>query len=104
MSIWGNWWIPVRKWFYPAWLCYETTYRFYDYALGTYEYVAQPSSQLLALLGSVATHGLALLCSTITFLICSAFLTVPACIILYHFFNTVDLTGTALEQKMKIIL
>jgi len=27
-SIWGKWWEPIRKWFYPAWLIYETTVRF----------------------------------------------------------------------------
>ncbi|MBW1298404.1 hypothetical protein GBO31_23090, partial [Aquimarina litoralis] len=35
-SIWGQWWEPFRKWLYPLWLLYETTIRFYEYALYTY--------------------------------------------------------------------
>ena len=101
-SVWGSWWEPIRKWFYPVWLGYETSYRFYDYALATYQYSFEQSGHFLASIGSLAADMLALFCSVITFLVCSIFLTVPACYVLYQFFNTENLTGTVLERKGKV--
>ncbi|MCK0132570.1 hypothetical protein MWU59_13755 [Flavobacteriaceae bacterium F08102] len=39
-SILGKWWVSIRKWFYPAWLIYETTVRFYDYSEATYLFLS----------------------------------------------------------------
>ncbi|WP_417602553.1 hypothetical protein [Owenweeksia hongkongensis] len=89
-SIWGKWWIPIRKWFYTLWLAYETTMRFYEYALSTEHYFDALGYPTLAIISSV-----------ISFVICAAFLTFPACFILYKFFDTSNLTGTSLEARLK---
>ena len=81
-SIWGKWWVPIRKWFYPSWLLYETSYRFYDYAESVHPYVI---NQL---------EGIEV--------ICTVFLTVPACFLLYCFFTTKNVTGTTFEGKVKV--
>lgn len=92
-SIWGKWWEPIRKWFYPAWLIYETSYRFYEYSISTYNYFGETGNHVLAITTSIAT-----------FIICTAFLTVPTCFVLYKFFKIDDLTKSLFEEKMKRFL
>ena len=89
-SVWGKWWEPIRKWFYPAWLLYELTYRFYGYSIATYNYIEEVSNELLAIVSGVAT-----------FLICTAFLTVSTCFVLCKFFKIGNLTGTSFEERIK---
>jgi len=89
-SIWGSYWEPVRKWFYPSWLLYELSYRFYQYAIATNQYIEQISNQPLAVFSAV-----------VAFLICTLFLTVPTCFILYTFFKAENLTNTSIEKKLK---
>lgn len=84
------WWIPIRKWFYPLWLAYETTLRFYEYALSAEHYFHTLGYPTLAIISSV-----------ISFAFCTVFLTFPACFILYKFFDTSNLTGTSLEARLK---
>jgi len=91
-SIWGRWWIPVRKWFYPLWLAYETLVRFYEYAQSVYNYF-----------GASGYPSLGTFCAVATFTVCTAFLTVPACFLLYRFFSTSNLTSTQIEFKLKPI-
>ncbi len=95
-SVWGKWWESIRKWFYPAWLLYELSVRFYDYSEATYHYfIAQNYIDELGL------QILAIFCSAVTFIICSLFLTVPTCFILYKFFKSGNLTDTPFEDKTK---
>ncbi len=95
-SIWGKWWVSIRKWFYPAWLIYETTVRFYDYSEATYLFFI--TQNYLEGLGS---QILAVFCSITTFAICSFFLSVPTTFILYKFFKIENLSGTQFESKIK---
>ena len=89
-SIWGYWWEPVRKWFYPAWLLYELSYRFYQYAIAAHHYIAEMSNPILAVFGAV-----------VSFIFCTASLTVSACFILYKFYKTANLTNTSIEKTIK---
>lgn len=91
-SIWGKWWEPIRKWFYPLWLAYETSMRFIEYAVSVQNYFDELGYPALSLIFGVAT-----------LVICTAFLTVPACFILFRFFNTSNLTSTQIESKLKPI-
>lgn len=95
-SIWGKWWEPIRKWFYPAWLIYETTVRFFDYSEAIYLFFIVQNY-----LGELGSQILAVFCSVTTFAICSFFLTVPTTFILYKFFKTETLPGTQFESKIK---
>lgn len=101
-SIWGNGWASIRKWFYPAWLAYEISIRFYDYSQSVHLYFeAQQNS--VSFLGKFGIQAIDAVCSTLTFVGCSVFLTAPACFLLYHFFKQENLTDTRFEEKMKII-
>ncbi|MFH6604354.1 hypothetical protein ACEZ3G_12755 [Maribacter algicola] len=89
-SIWGKWWSPIRKWFYPSWLIYETSYRFYDYAVAVHLYLKNIGNEYLALVSGMAT-----------FMVCTAFLTVSTSFLLFKFFSVENLTGTRFEERMK---
>lgn len=89
-SIWGKWWVPIRKWFYPLWLAYETLVRFYQYADSTHSYFSGLGSPLLGTFCGISAFG-----------ICAAFLTLPACFVLYQFFSAENLTGSTIEAKLK---
>lgn len=102
-SIWGKWWVPIRKWFYPSWLIYETSIRFYDYAQSVQNYFINQQEYIATYLGETGTQTLGVFCGVATFIICAAFLTVPASFVLYKFFKTENLTGTQVEEKMKIM-
>ncbi|KIX21063.1 hypothetical protein SY27_09825 [Flavobacterium sp. 316] len=101
-SIWGKWWESIRKWFYPVWLVYETSIRFYDYALGVYNYLEMYQDDILPYIGNIGVLTLAIFCSVVTFVVCTIFLTVPTCFVLYKFFKVGNLTGTSFEEKIKI--
>lgn len=101
-SIWGNWWEPFRKWVYPAWLLYEVSIRFYDYAWTAYRYIIKLLSQTAPWLGSIATQVLSITGSLLTFVLCTAFMSVPTCLILYKFFKVNNLTSTRFERRMKV--
>lgn len=92
-SIWGKYWESLRIWFYPAWLMYETTHRFYTYSLDMYCYVSGISSQQIALISSV-----------LTIIICTLFLTLPTCFILYKFLKVDNLTKSNFGEKLKRFL
>ncbi|AGA77018.1 hypothetical protein [Echinicola vietnamensis] len=102
-SIWGKWWEPIRKWFYPTWLGYETSTRFYDYGQSVYNYLLAQQDQVVPDIGAVGARAMALSLSVATFTICSVFLSVPACFILYKFFEVPNLTSTPVESKLKTI-
>ncbi|MEB2776376.1 hypothetical protein SYJ56_13720 [Algoriphagus sp. D3-2-R+10] len=102
-SIWGKWWEPIRKWFYPGWLLYETSVRFYDYTQSVHHYFIRQQDSITFYIGKFGTQTLAILCSVATFAVCTAFLTIPACFVLYKFFKTENLTGTPFEEKLKTI-
>ncbi|WP_137401210.1 hypothetical protein [Echinicola rosea] len=102
-SIWGKWWETIRKWFYPIWLGYETSIRFYDYGQSVYYYLLAQQDQVVPYIGADGTRAMALFFSVATFAICSVFLTVPACFILYKFFEAPNLTSTPVERKLKTI-
>ncbi len=102
-SIWGKWWAPIRKWFYPAWLIYETSVRFADYGQSVHTYFIKQQDYLGSYIGEIGAQSLALFCSMITFVICTLFLTVPACLILFNFFKVINLTRTRLEERLKPI-
>lgn len=89
-SIWGKWWVPIRKWFYPLWLAYETLVRFYYYAESTHNYFYELSRPFLGAISGI-----------VVFTICTAFLTLPACFVLYQFFSTENLSGNPIETKFK---
>lgn len=100
-SIWGKWWDLIRKWFYPAWLSYEASIRFYDYALAVHNYFINQQDYIASYIGETGAQILDIFCSLTTFVLCSAFLTVPACFTLYKFFDSNNLTDTRFEWKMK---
>lgn len=96
-SIFGTWWEPIRKWFYPAWLIYETSIRFYEYSLGVSNYFIEQQGNI----GELFAQILAITCALATFLICSFYLTIPTCIILYRFFKEDKLTNSFLYKIKK---
>ncbi len=100
-SIWGKWWEPIRKWFYPAWLAYETLIRFYDYSLSVNSYFTNQQDFIAFYIGDIGAQILNVFCSVSTFALCTIFLTVPACFVLYKFFKAKKLTGTQFENKIK---
>ncbi|GEM_PF-1530755 len=102
-SIWGKWWVPIRKWFYPAWLVYETSVRFYEYTKAVHLYFEEQYDHLFSSIGAIGARSLDLLCSAITFTGCTIFLTVPAGFVLYRFFKVDNLTDTRLEARFKKI-
>lgn len=96
-SIWGAWWTSFRKWFYSAWLVYETSIRFFEYALDVYQYFIIRELNL----GENTVQILAVLCSSLTFLICFFYLTVPATLALYRYFKPETLSKNPIEEKFK---
>ncbi|MDN5215072.1 hypothetical protein QQ020_23525 [Fulvivirgaceae bacterium BMA12] len=102
-SIWGRWWEPLRKWFYPAWLMYETSYRFYEYAQTVHQYFNTHRNDIGSYIGNTVAEILNTFCSGATFVGCSAFLTVPACFVLYKFFKEDNLSATRFEERLKVM-
>lgn len=102
-SIWGTLWEPVRKWFYPFWLIYETSVRFYNYAVGVQVYFSEQHTSISAYIGDVGAYILGLVCSVLTFVICSAFLTLPGSYLLFKLFKVDNLTKSVYEEKLKPI-
>jgi len=100
-SIWGKRWEPIRKWFYHAWLFYELSTRFYHYAVAVPDYFIEHQHYFVPYIGEIGFQISVGFCSVATFIICSAFLTVPTCFLLYRFFKTKNLTATAFEVKIK---
>jgi len=96
-SIWGRRWEPIRKWFYPAWLFYETTVRFYDYALSAYQYVKIQEDYI----GDLAAQVFSISASICTFLICFVFLTIPGCFALFKFFRSETTDNASFESQIK---
>ncbi len=96
-SIWGKWWASIRKWFYPAWLVYETSIRFYVYGQSVHDYFIMQQD----FVGGIGAEISAIIFSVATFVICSSFLTLPASFLLYQFFQTENLTSTWFEEKIK---
>ncbi len=99
-SIWGKWWVPIRKWFYPAWLIYEASIRFYDYAIDLYKYTIG----LQDYIGETSTQILAVFSGIITFVICSFYLTVPASLALFKFFKKEKPISHSFEDRIKTCL
>ncbi|KAB2810148.1 hypothetical protein [Phaeocystidibacter luteus] len=97
-SFLGPYWSAFRKWFYPAWLIYETSIRFIEYASQTQAYV---QTNITDLLGDSGAEVLSMTCGVLVFLICFLFLAVPGGFILYQFFKKENLSGTLFEQKFK---
>lgn len=100
-SIWGNWWASQRDWIYPSWLAYELTTRFYDYTGAVHNHFEENQDDIVLLFGEFGTKTLEALFEGVTFVGCSAFLTVPACLALYKFFREDNLTGTSFEEQIK---
>ncbi|WP_272151445.1 hypothetical protein [Tenacibaculum aiptasiae] len=100
-SIWGTWWEPIRKWFYPSWLIYETSIRFYSYSKPIYQYFIKQQVSISQYIGEIGTQVLGIFCSLSTFIICSVFLTLPASYLLFKVFKSENLTSTLFEQKLK---
>lgn len=98
-SIWGKWWEAIRKWFYPAWLVYEVSIRFYEYGLSTHAYILEQQEYI----GEIGAQSLAIFSAVATFVICTLYLTVPACLALYKFFTPFNSNTTRFEEKMKYI-
>lgn len=100
-SIWGKWWEPIRKWFYTSWLAYEITARFYECSKNVKTFFANQEGFIADYFGKDGVKILADLSGALTFTICTAFLTIPACFALYQFFKKEDLTGSVFESKFK---
>ncbi|UTW64554.1 hypothetical protein KFE98_10570 [bacterium SCSIO 12741] len=96
-SILGPWWVPIRPWFYSAWLAYELTIRFYDYGLAVYHYFLEFENHL----GEFGAQALALFCGIAVFLICTSYLTLAGCVLLFKFFSTRNESGNSTEEKFK---
>lgn len=102
--IWGKWWASFRKWFYPVWLAYESSIRFYEYAVAAHSYCIDQQDFLSNYIGKFGTHALGIFCGAASFAICSLYLTLPACLAIFRFFKEESLTNTVLEEKLKTIL
>ena len=100
-SIFGKRWQTVRIWFYPIWLLYELSIRFYDYAIAAQNHFIELQARSALNLGKIGTNTLAMFCSVSTFIVCTAFLTVPSCFVLYKFFKIENLTTSQFEAKLK---
>ena len=100
-SIFGKWWMPIRKWFYPFWLFYELSIRFYGYTISVNDYFIDEQVFYASTYSEMGLQILALISSLSTYIICTAFLTVPACLVLHYFFKIENLTGTNFEIKAK---
>lgn len=96
-SILGNWWLPIRKWFYPAWFIYEISICFYDYGLSVYSYFMEYHNSI----GAFGAQALSIFCGVATFVICTFYLTVPACMLLFKFFNTKNISDNPVEERIK---
>ncbi|KZS41070.1 hypothetical protein AWE51_23225 [Aquimarina aggregata] len=96
-SIWGVWWEPIRKWFYPAWLLYEVSIRFYNYSIAVHQFIMEQQNYL----GEIIIQILAVFLSIVTFIICSFYLTIPTCLTLYRFFTKNNFASNTFEQKIK---
>lgn len=103
-SIWGSWWMSIRKWFYLSWFVYEVSIRFYDYSIAVYFYFNDYLNNSVASLSEIGFQILAIISSFLTFTVCTVFLTVPICFLIFEFFKTTNLTNTLFEQKLKRIL
>jgi hypothetical protein len=103
-SVWGKWWMPVRKWFYPTWLTYEASYRFYDYSATVYHYIATQQKSISPFIGTLGTKVLGTISCLATFVICTLFLTIPASYLLYNFLDGKKTTTKRFEQQLKRIL
>ena len=93
-SIWGNWWVPIRKWFYPTWLISETSIRFYEYAQAVFIYFMGGQNGYLPNSRALGIQIFATISGMLTFVFRTIFLTIPTCLILYYFFKNLNLTGT----------
>lgn len=102
-TIWGSWWEPMRKWFYPVWLAYELSLRFIDYSYSVYQYFSSEQNCIANCLGQLGTHVLNVFCTLSMFVVCSIFLTLPACYAMFHFFKADNLTSTKWEANAKMI-
>lgn len=100
-SIFGKWWLPIRIWFYPAWLLYELSIRFYGYALDIYHYIFKNLEFIFPDINLTLTQITAGSFAFIAFAICFVYLTVPACYILFLFFKRGNLTKSKFELKLK---
>lgn len=100
-SIIGKWWESVRKWFYPTWLLYELSIRFYDYAIAVHSYFIGRQNYFASYIGEVGCQISAIFFGLATFIICTAFLTLPASFLLYTFFRTKNLTTNHFEDQIK---
>ena len=99
-SFLGPWWIPIRKWFYAAWLCYEISIRFYDYGIAVYNYLITQQEML----GTTTAHIIAISGGISTFIVCSFCLTIPACYTIFKFFDSHNPTFHPLIYKIKTYL
>lgn len=93
----GVWWQAIRVWFYPLWLIYETSIRFYDYSLGVHSYFIEQQY----FIGETFSKILAITCGLATFLICTFYLTLPASFSLYKFFKGELPISNPLIHKIK---
>jgi hypothetical protein len=96
-SIFGRWWTAIRRWFYPAWLIYETSFRFYDYSVSVINYFIEHQD----FFGEATTQVLAIFCGLATFLLCTFYLTVPSSFTLYKFFKDEKSTTNPLIINIK---
>ncbi len=100
-SIWGKWWEPIRKWFYPTWLIYETSFRFYEYGHAVHAYLIALPHYSASKIVEIGLPTLAVFCGFLTFAVCTLFLTLPASYLLYQFFKQDNLSQSRFEQKLK---
>ncbi|MCC5918917.1 MAG: hypothetical protein JJU02_16490 [Cryomorphaceae bacterium] len=100
-SIFGQRWEPVRKWFYPTWLLYELSIRFYEYAMQVQIYFIEHLENFTSFVGEIGIQTAAIFSGVATFIICTVYLTTPTCFVFYKFFKTQNLTSNQFEIKIK---
>ena len=103
-SVWGETWTKCRKWAYPAWLAYETSERFIDYAQSTHNFMDKYHDEISNYIGNTGSQIADAVATAGTFGACEAFLTIPAAVLLYKFFDEDNLTNTKLEGLSKKLL
>lgn len=99
--IWGAWWIPFRPFAYTLWLAYEVSYRIMDHCVVIHMRFVRHHAGIAQYTGDFLAHALDIGTVVLTFLVCHAALTLPACFIMYKFLAEVNLTNTRFEEILK---
>jgi len=103
-SIWGETWTKLRPYVYPAWLTYELGLRSLKYTKSVHEFLEDNHEIISQHIGRFGNQLINLVSTGATFITTQAFLTIPAGLLLYHFFKKDNITNTRTEERLKRFL